>query len=1165
MSIKEVYLNSDHPELSNSPRQFSELASESFPVVHKSVEQRLTVIWDNMAEAFMEIDTAWHITSANHQAKQLLNINTDDLCSKVLWDVFPVETTTQFYQQCHQVIVAQIPVEFEEFYPALNRWFKVRLCPTFDGLLAYFLNITERKELEITLRQKQDFLTALLDNVQAGIVACDAKGKLQLFNKTAQAFHGLSEKPLFPEQWAEYYDLYLPDGKTLMNAAEVPLFRALQGQQVDNAEMIIMPKEGVTRILTANGQAIVDLHGENQGAVVVMHDITERKQAEEALRKTEQRYRSVVNNVKEVIFQIDAVGLWTFLNPAWTEITGFSVNESIGTNFLTYVHPDDRQHNLELFESLMQRQKEKDDCHHEIRYLTKTGEWRWIEVLARLNLEDDGTILGISGTLIDITERKQSEEERVQLAREQAARTAAEMAHQQSAFLAEISAVLASSLDYEQTLQSVANLVVPDFADWCCVDLLNDDHTISRVAVAHADAEKVGLAWEAMQSYPRYLDDGYGISQVMKTGQSQIIEKITDEQLVATIQNPQYLELLRGLSLKSGIIAPLKSRNRVFGSISFIFTKSHRHYSKTDLTLAEDLARRSANAIDNAGLYQEAQQARQAAEKAADLTARLQTVTVALSESLTPLQVAEVIVEQSMAVLAASSAMVVLVSKDRKELEIVKAVGFNADLIESWRKFSLHSATPLAEAIRTEEPVWLETSAERIARYPHLAKVYDQYDFKSWISLPLVTEGKSVGGMSLNFREFKQLTQDDREFILALCRQCAQAIARSQLYEAERQARAEAEQANRIKDEFLAVLSHELRSPLNPILGWTKILRTKRLDVAKTAQALETIERNAKLQAQLIEDLLDVSRILQGKITLNVAPVNLAATIKAALETVQLAAEVKNIHIHTQLNLPSGTVAGDSNRLQQVVWNLVSNAVKFTPSGGRVEVLLEQVGMYAQIQVKDTGKGITPEFLPYVFEYFRQEDGATTRKFGGLGLGLAIVRNLTELHGGTVHADSPGQNLGTTFTVRLPLNFVEQELSADHSYLETVINLTGMQILVVDDDPDMRELVEFILIQAGAQVTTAASALQALTLLNQSIPDLLLSDIGMPEMDGYSLIRHIRKYSPSEGGTIPAIALSAYAGEMNQQQALQAGFQQHISKPMEPDELIKAIAMLIAK
>jgi CheY-like chemotaxis protein/two-component sensor histidine kinase len=306
--------------------------------------------------------------------------------------------------------------------------------------------------------------------------------------------------------------------------------------------------------------------------------------------------------------------------------------------------------------------------------------------------------------------------------------------------------------------------------------------------------------------------------------------------------------------------------------------------------------------------------------------------------------------------------------------------------------------------------------------------------------------------------------------------------------------------------------------------------------------------------------------------TLNVATVNLAATIEAAKETVRLAAEAKNIQIQTTLNPLSGTVSGDANRLQQVVWNLLSNAVKFTPSRGRVEVRLEQVGTYAQIQVKDTGIGISPEFLPYVFEYFRQEDGTTTRKFGGLGLGLAIVRHFTELHGGTVEADSPGQNLGATFTVRLPLNVVEQKLSSSNdTQKESVTDLTGIQILVVDDDADMRELAAFILTQSGAQVTTAASAAQALALLNQSVPDLLLCDIGMPEMDGYSLIRQIRKWSARQGGTIKAlsealpkaIALTAYAGEINQQQALAAGFQMHIPKPVEPEKLVQAIVQLL--
>lgn len=397
----------------------------------------------------------------------------------------------------------------------------------------------------------------------------------------------------------------------------------------------------------------------------------------------------------------------------------------------------------------------------------------------------------------------------------------------------------------------------------------------------------------------------------------------------------------------------------------------------------------------------------------------------------------------------------------------------------------------------------------------------------------------------------------------------------------EQTARAEAEAANRIKDEFLAVLSHELRSPLNPILGWSRLLRTQKLSAAKTAQALETIERNAKLQSELIEDLLDVSRILRGKLSLNTVSVSLTATIQAAIETVRLAAEAKSIEIKTSLDLHVGQVLGDSNRLQQVMWNLLSNAVKFTPSAGRVDVCLERVeiehealGMkqginsqvsYAQITVTDTGKGIHPDFLPYVFEYFRQADSTTTRKYGGLGLGLAIVRHLVELHGGTVQAQSRGEGLGATFIVRLPLMSAQSTTSADIPSLEPALTLSKIQILVVDDDTDTREFVAFVLEQAGATVLTAASAPEALKILKQSQPDLLLSDIGMPEMDGYMLIREVRALRPEEGMKIPAIALTAFAGEMNQQQALAAGFQMHISKPVEPDHLISMIASLVIR
>lgn len=382
----------------------------------------------------------------------------------------------------------------------------------------------------------------------------------------------------------------------------------------------------------------------------------------------------------------------------------------------------------------------------------------------------------------------------------------------------------------------------------------------------------------------------------------------------------------------------------------------------------------------------------------------------------------------------------------------------------------------------------------------------------------------------------------------------------------------QAQQANRIKDEFLAVLSHELRSPLNPILGWTKILQTSHQDAAKTQYALETIERNAKLQAQLIEDLLDVSRILQGKLSLRTVPVGLTLTIKAALETVRLAAEAKSIQIETVFEPNVGQVLGDSGRLQQVVWNLLSNAIKFTSQGGRVEVRLERIeneldthpSEYTQITVSDTGMGISADFLPYVFDYFRQADGTTTRRFGGLGLGLAIVRHLVELHGGTVQAASPGVGQGATFIVKFPpiaAAKLNQDDTAFHNRSD--FNLNGLQALLVDDDRDSREFIAFLLEQYGAQVTEAESAHDALSTLGQAKFDLLISDIGMPDMDGYTLIRQIRKQPSDQGGEIPAIALTAYAGEIDQQLALAAGFQQHISKPIELEVLMQAILTIV--
>lgn len=382
---------------------------------------------------------------------------------------------------------------------------------------------------------------------------------------------------------------------------------------------------------------------------------------------------------------------------------------------------------------------------------------------------------------------------------------------------------------------------------------------------------------------------------------------------------------------------------------------------------------------------------------------------------------------------------------------------------------------------------------------------------------------------------------------------------RDRLLLREQATRADAEAANRIKDEFLATLSHELRTPLTPILGWSRLLQTNKLSETMLQEVLAKIEQHAKRQVQLVDDLLDLSRIVQGKLTLNLTSVTLVAPITAALETVRLAAEAKSIRIKTMLESTVGQIMGDAGRLQQVMWNLLSNAIKFTPEGGCIMVELERVDHYAQIVVSDTGQGIHPDFLPFVFDRFRQEDSSITRRFGGLGLGLAISRQIVEAHGGTITVESLGVGKGTTFTVKLPLLTNFQKTNPDSEILQLNLNLSSVKVLVVEDDLGTREFVAFVLEQYQADVTAVKSAVEALEALAQSKPDILVLDIGMPDMDGYTLIRQIRARSPEQGGQIPAIALTAYAGEHDQQQALAAGFQMHIPKPIEPDELVIAV------
>ena len=470
---------------------------------------------------------------------------------------------------------------------------------------------------------------------------------------------------------------------------------------------------------------------------------------------------------------------------------------------------------------------------------------------------------------------------------------------------------------------------------------------------------------------------------------------------------------------------------------------------------------------------------------------------------------------------------------------------------------------------------------------------------------PLISQGKLFGTLSFGSKTRTTFSPTETELFQVLCDQIAIALERAQLISSLQEQTEELKQNDRLKDNFFSTLSHELRTPLNPILGWTKLLLTETLSSAQVTQALETIDRNVQQQIRLVDDLLDMSRVIQGKMRLETHPVNLGFTIKNAFETVEFAAQAKEMDLRLNLTDAIYTL-GDGDRLQQVFWNLLSNAIKFTPKGGRIDVDLSLVSgrsslaednitknNYAQIRIKDTGIGIESGFLPHIFEYFRQAEGGSTRRYSGLGLGLAIVHHLVELHGGTIKAESPGLNQGSIFTVKLPLlnngnllkinpteprkidyidkNFAESfkvSLSPEPSYITTTImnsarSLGGIHIALVDDDPDNLELLRFLLSEEGAKVRAFNSPEKALESIAKSPPDLLVSDIGMPEMNGYEFIQKVRALPSQQRRRFPAIALSAFAQKIDREKAIEAGYQAYITKPVDPLQAIATVAQFI--
>lgn len=461
---------------------------------------------------------------------------------------------------------------------------------------------------------------------------------------------------------------------------------------------------------------------------------------------------------------------------------------------------------------------------------------------------------------------------------------------------------------------------------------------------------------------------------------------------------------------------------------------------------------------------------------------------------------------------------------------------------DCWKEVWDFAGPLLDRVMETGTATWSEDQLLVLERNGYSEECYFTFSYT-----PIWEQSGNIGGIFIAVNETTQkILSERRERELRIEAQAA---------------KESAEKANQLKDRFLAVLSHELRAPLNPILGWAKLLLSRELNEDTTRRALDAIERNARLQAQMIDDLLDTSRILRDKLILEVAPVHLIPIIEDALETVHSNAVAKSIQIQTRLDASPCQILGDANRLKQVVWNILSNAVKFTPLGGNVTIQLDYVDSFARLQVSDTGRGIAADFLPQVFDHFRQADSTTTRTFGGLGLGLAIAKQIVDAHGGTIQADSLGEGQGATFTVKFPLTVNTPQSPQEDNFSMIGEELSNIHVLVVEDDRDNREMLTFTLELYGATVTAVSSAAAAIDALSECKPDVLISDIGMADMDGYMLMQQVRLVTQTSH--IPGIALTAYVNETDRQQAIAAGFKAHLPKPMEPTLLVATILKVI--
>ena len=864
-------------------------------------------------------------------------------------------------------------------------------------------------------------------------------------------------------------------------------------------ESVHVRRDGTPFPVLVESTAIRGAGGEVLYLAAHVQDISERRRIEDSLRQSEEKYRGLLDNANDIIYSHDLQGNYLAINRACEVITGYTREEILGgLNIAQVVAPE----HLEFAREMTARKlKDPSPTVYEVDIISKDGRRLTVEVSTRISYRD-GQPVAVEGVARDITLRKRAEAE-LQKSRKQ----------------------------IEIILQGVAESITAQDAEGRLI--YANDAAARTIGFPSAEELMKTSVQELMQRYELLDESG---------------QPFPSEQLPGRI----------ALRERKSASATICYRSRATGE---------ERWSNVKATPVFDDEGRVLFAIN---IFQDITERRRS-ERAQKFLAEASGVIASSLEYETTLTAVA-----RMAVPTLADWCSVDVLEDGNTLKRLAVTHVDPRKVE-WA-YELQERYPpdmnapqgVPSVLRTGKPeIYPEITDEMLVAGAiddeHL-RIMREIGFTSALVVPLITQGRTLGAITLISAESRRrYGQEDLRLAQNLAHRAAIAIDNARLYRS-------AQEANRLKDEFLATLSHELRTPLTAILGWAHILRSGQLTEVEEGSALETIERNARAQARLIDDLLDMSRIITGKLRLDVRNVEPSSFIEAAIESLRPAALAKGVRVQKVMDTGVHSVAGDPARLQQVIWNLLSNSIKFTPRGGRVQVRLERVNSHIEITVSDTGSGIKPEFLPHVFDRFRQADQTTTRQHGGLGIGLAIVRHLIELHGGTVQAVSDGEGQGATFIVKLPLVTVYQKepdtqrihpsASDTMHALDCPERFEGLKVLVVDDEPDTRELLKKALSQCGAVVTAAGSVQEALEALEESRPEILISDIGMAGEDGYELIGKVRALPVEKGGKIPAIALTAYARVEDRLRALRSGYQMHVPKPVELTELVAVVAAL---